>query len=122
VEIYFSAEQRKALTPNDFRDLVEVERRLYAFQRRYQRSALPFDLALHPLRPRQAAPPSWTSEPQHRGMIICTNFYSGPLTGCANRCSRDDVVSTTLGVPFPAVGCLGRRSVSQTGRLHRLDG
>jgi transposase len=43
VEIYFSVVQRKVLTPNDFRDLVEVERRLLAFQRRYQQTATPFD-------------------------------------------------------------------------------
>jgi transposase len=43
VEIYFSVVQRKVLTPNDFRDLVEVERRLLAFQRRYQQTAMPFD-------------------------------------------------------------------------------
>ena len=42
VEIYFSVVQRKVLTPNDFGDLGEVERRLLAFQRRYQQTALPF--------------------------------------------------------------------------------
>jgi hypothetical protein len=30
-------------TPNDLRDLAEVERRLLAFQRRYQQTAMPFD-------------------------------------------------------------------------------
>jgi transposase len=43
VEIYFSVVQRKVLTPNDFRDLLEVERRLLGFQRRYQQTAVPFD-------------------------------------------------------------------------------
>jgi hypothetical protein len=43
VELYFSVVQRKVLTPNDFRDLVEVEQRLLGFQRRYQRTAVPFD-------------------------------------------------------------------------------
>jgi transposase len=43
VEIYFSVVQRKVLTPNDFPDLAEVERRLLAFQRRYQQTATPFD-------------------------------------------------------------------------------
>jgi hypothetical protein len=43
VEIYFSIVQRKVLTPNDFRDLAEVEGRLLAFQRRYQQTAVPFD-------------------------------------------------------------------------------
>jgi transposase len=43
VEIYFSVVQRKVLTPNDFGDLAEVERRLLGFQRRYQQTAVPFD-------------------------------------------------------------------------------
>lgn len=43
VEIYFSVIQRKVLSPNDFRDLLEVERRLLGFQRRYQQTAVPFD-------------------------------------------------------------------------------
>jgi DDE superfamily endonuclease len=43
IEIYFSIVQRKVLTPNDFADLVEVERRLLGFQRRYQQAAEPFD-------------------------------------------------------------------------------
>jgi DDE superfamily endonuclease len=43
IEIYFSIVQRKVLTPNDFTDLVEVERRLLGFQRRYEQTAVPFD-------------------------------------------------------------------------------
>jgi transposase len=43
IEIYFSVVQRKVLTPNDFLDLAEVERRLLGFQRRYQQTAVPFD-------------------------------------------------------------------------------
>jgi hypothetical protein len=43
VELYFSVVQRKVLTPNDFRDLLEVQRRLLAFQCRYQQTAMPFD-------------------------------------------------------------------------------
>jgi hypothetical protein len=35
--------QRKVLTPNDFIDLAEVERRLLGFQRRYEQTAVPFD-------------------------------------------------------------------------------
>jgi hypothetical protein len=31
------------LTPNDFIDLAEVERRLLGFQRRYEQTAVPFD-------------------------------------------------------------------------------
>jgi transposase len=43
IEIYFSVVQRKVVSPNDFTDLAEVERRLLAFQRRYQQTAAPFD-------------------------------------------------------------------------------
>ena len=43
IEIYFSIVQRKVLTPNDFTDLAEVERRLLGFQRRYEQTAEPFD-------------------------------------------------------------------------------
>lgn len=43
VEIYFSVVQRKVLTPNDFSDLGEVERRLLAFERRYEAAARPFE-------------------------------------------------------------------------------
>lgn len=42
VEIYLSICQRKALTPNDFADLGEVEDRLLGFQRRYAQTAVPF--------------------------------------------------------------------------------
>ncbi len=43
VEIYFSVVQRKVLTPNDFSDLAEIEARLAAFERRYEKSAKPFE-------------------------------------------------------------------------------
>jgi hypothetical protein len=43
IEIYCSIVQRKVLTPNDFLDLVEVQRRLVGFQRRYEQTAVPFD-------------------------------------------------------------------------------
>jgi transposase len=43
IEIYFSIVQRKVLTPNDFVDLAEVERRLLGFQHRYEQTAVPFD-------------------------------------------------------------------------------
>lgn len=42
VEIYFSVLQRKALTPNDFRSLSELEQRLLGFQKHYQQVAQPF--------------------------------------------------------------------------------
>jgi len=42
VEIYFSVVQRKALTPNDFRSLSELQDRLLAFQEHYQSVAQPF--------------------------------------------------------------------------------
>ncbi|AII11403.1 transposase (plasmid) [Rhodococcus opacus] len=42
VEIYFSITQRKVLSPNDFEDLNAVERRLLAFEERYNVTAAPF--------------------------------------------------------------------------------
>jgi len=41
IEIYFSIVQRKVLTPNDFADLLAVERRLLAFETYYGQVALP---------------------------------------------------------------------------------
>lgn len=43
VEIYFSVVQRKVVTPNDFRDLGEIETRLLAFQQHYEQLATPFE-------------------------------------------------------------------------------
>lgn len=43
IEIYFSIVQRKALTPNDFSSLTQVEDRLLRFQEYYERMATPFD-------------------------------------------------------------------------------
>ena len=43
IEIYFSIVQRKALTPNDFSCLNEVEDRLLRFQEYYESLATPFD-------------------------------------------------------------------------------
>ncbi len=43
VEIYYSIVQRKALSPNDFTDLTEVESRLAAFEQRFNATATPFD-------------------------------------------------------------------------------
>ena len=43
IEIYFSIVQRKALTPNDFSCLNEVEDRILRFQDYYESTAVPFD-------------------------------------------------------------------------------
>jgi hypothetical protein len=43
IEIYFSILQRKALTPNDFASLEEVEERLLAFQTYFESLATHFD-------------------------------------------------------------------------------
>ncbi|MEO5748090.1 MAG: IS630 family transposase [Ornithinibacter sp.] len=43
VEIYFSILQRKAISPNDFRDLNHLAERVMAFQDRYNAAATPFD-------------------------------------------------------------------------------
>jgi hypothetical protein len=42
VEVYFSIIQRKALSPNDFTDLAEIEQRLTRFEVRYTTAAKPF--------------------------------------------------------------------------------
>jgi transposase len=41
-EVFFSVVQRKVLSPNDFPDLDAVEKRLLAFEKRYNASARPF--------------------------------------------------------------------------------
>ena len=43
LEIYFSIVHRKALTPNDFSSLTEVEERLLHFQDYYESIATPFE-------------------------------------------------------------------------------
>ena len=43
IEIYFSILQRKALTPNDFRDLNAVRERLHGFAKLFNRRATPFN-------------------------------------------------------------------------------
>ena len=43
IEIYFSIVQRKALTPNDFSCIKDVEDRLLRFQQYYESMATPFD-------------------------------------------------------------------------------
>ena len=43
IEIYFSIIQRKVLTPNDFKNLAEVERRLIAFETTYENTSTPFE-------------------------------------------------------------------------------
>ncbi len=43
IEIYFSILQRKALTPNDFDSLADVEDRILAFQHYWDAIATPFD-------------------------------------------------------------------------------
>lgn len=43
IEIYFSVLQRKVLDPNDIADLDELQQRLLAFQRLYQKAAQPFE-------------------------------------------------------------------------------
>jgi hypothetical protein len=43
IEIYFSIVQRRALTPNDFSSLADVEARLPRFQQYYETVAKPFE-------------------------------------------------------------------------------
>jgi hypothetical protein len=46
------------LTPNDFPDLAEVERRLIDFERRYEQVAQPFEWKFTPSGSRQPASPA----------------------------------------------------------------
>jgi DDE superfamily endonuclease len=43
IEIYFSVVQRNVVSPNDFRDLAELQQRLLGFQQRYEQTAQPFE-------------------------------------------------------------------------------
>ena len=43
VEIYFSILQRKALTPNDFDNLEQLEKTILDFQALYEKAAKPFE-------------------------------------------------------------------------------
>ena len=43
IEIYFSVVQRKALTPNEFQSLAELQKHLLAFQNHYQKIASTFE-------------------------------------------------------------------------------
>jgi hypothetical protein len=43
IEIYFSVIQRKVLTPNDSKSLVDLKDRLFKFQEHYERVATPFE-------------------------------------------------------------------------------
>ncbi len=43
IEIYFSVVQRKALTPNEFINLAELEQHLMSFQSYYEKVASPFE-------------------------------------------------------------------------------
>jgi hypothetical protein len=43
IELYFSIVQRKALTPNDFSSLAQLEERLLAFGRHWRTVAEPFE-------------------------------------------------------------------------------
>jgi len=43
VEIYFSVLQRKVLTPNDFENLSDLQKRISDFQKLYENIAKPFE-------------------------------------------------------------------------------
>jgi hypothetical protein len=43
VEIYFSVLQRKVLTPNDFENLSDLQKRIFDFQKLYENIAKPFE-------------------------------------------------------------------------------
>ena len=43
IEIFFSILQRKVLTPNDFASLIDLREAIYAFEKRYEKIAKPFE-------------------------------------------------------------------------------
>ena len=68
VEIFFSIVQGKVVTPQDFKDLDALEKRLLGFQDRYNRTAIPLNWrfgrkSLHQLHERLAAHENSTTEP-----------------------------------------------------------
>ncbi|MER5850492.1 transposase [Streptomyces sp. NPDC002012] len=65
VEIYFSAVQRKVVTPNDFTDLAQVGDRLRAFEDRYNATAT------------RARLPTRHSLPHFAGQAPCVGISSG---------------------------------------------
>ena len=67
IKIYFSIVQRKVIKPGDFVDLEELAARLLAFQDRYNTTAEPLRLALHPQVPRP--PPRTAHPPQTTGRM-----------------------------------------------------
>ena len=66
VEIYFSVVQRKALTPNDFPSLAELEDRLLGFQEHYQEVAKPFEWKFTRRDLRRLLSRLDSDEPEHR--------------------------------------------------------
>ena len=66
VEVYFSVAQRKALTPNDFQSLAELEDRLLAFQEHYEQVAKPFEWKFTRSDLRRLLSQLEAGEPEHR--------------------------------------------------------
>jgi len=66
VEVYFSVAQRKALTPNDFPSLAELEDRLFRFQEHYEQVAKPFEWKFTRRDLRRLLSQLEAGEPQHR--------------------------------------------------------
>ncbi|MET9311033.1 hypothetical protein ABZX12_04365 [Kribbella sp. NPDC003505] len=79
VEIYFSAVQRKALTPDNFTDLSAVAERLLAFQDRYSRTASPFDWTFNRTDLNKLLQTTRQARPPHRSPPNRTNQRSQPL-------------------------------------------
>ncbi|MGB0091669.1 MAG: hypothetical protein WBP81_03950 [Solirubrobacteraceae bacterium] len=70
--------QRKALTPNNFTDLNELEQHLLAFGRRYEQIAAPFQWKFT-RRPRPRHPPTRPTRPSRLTHDPSANFRARAL-------------------------------------------
>jgi hypothetical protein len=105
VEIYFSAVQRKALTPDDFCDLDEVATRLLAFHNRYNATARPFDWTftradLHELLHRLGrhdphAPHSFAACPRRTNGRTRSSFWSNMMGSRGAVATIDEIQKMT---------------------------
>jgi hypothetical protein len=72
VEIYFSIIQRKVLTPNDFADLEEVERRLRLYEELTNREPRPFEWKFN-----RAALQAFLAKLEAKKALLASNSIKG---------------------------------------------
>jgi len=121
VEIYFSVVQRKVLTPNDFVDLGEVERRLLAFERRYEEAARPFEWTFT----RAASPGSRVCRASRLNSAFTgTGSGSGrrPVTVVPGQVSVPEWASVHLWAGSMVLSTLLDRGAGHLSRAHPVPG